>query len=503
MVEAGRARAASLGWPDAYAYTKALGERALARDPRRRAGQHRAAVDHRVGAGRARARLDPRLPHGRAGDHLLRPRPAEGVPRRARGHRRRDPRRPRRRRHHRGRRQGPRRRRRPAPDITQVASGSANPLALPAARRPGAGAGSPSTRSTTPRASRSSCPSGRSPVGAACRRQLERPKRPARTAEKVAAVAAAARASRPSGRPRSRRSSERSSGPSATSSSTARTPSARRSTASTACSRSDDSLDADGPGRLRASTRGSSTGTTTSTEIHLPSVVEHARVRHHAGRGARRDARRPAAAPGAVARPPHRGVRPREHAHRVERRRVVRVARHPAPAPRRQAALRRQDAAPRRPALLELDRRDRSDFLRHFYRRYEGAPVEQLEADAVEMFSELHPRPSRSPPPSGGCASTARSATAPCSSPARSTSSSSRSRPLFDDIVCARMLAPTTPTARYTGQLTDVPPTGESRAPGAVRLRRGARPRPAPSRSPTPTRPATCPCSRSSASRSP
>jgi nucleoside-diphosphate-sugar epimerase len=29
MVETGRARAASLGWPDAYAYTKALGERAL------------------------------------------------------------------------------------------------------------------------------------------------------------------------------------------------------------------------------------------------------------------------------------------------------------------------------------------------------------------------------------------------------------------------------------------------------------------------------------------
>ena len=29
MVAAGRARAASLGWPDAYAYTKALGERAL------------------------------------------------------------------------------------------------------------------------------------------------------------------------------------------------------------------------------------------------------------------------------------------------------------------------------------------------------------------------------------------------------------------------------------------------------------------------------------------
>src|SRR4029078_10461723 len=29
LVEAGRARAASVGWPDAYAFTKALGERPL------------------------------------------------------------------------------------------------------------------------------------------------------------------------------------------------------------------------------------------------------------------------------------------------------------------------------------------------------------------------------------------------------------------------------------------------------------------------------------------
>src|SRR5205823_9084221 len=29
MVQAGRARAVSLGWPDAYAYTKAMGEQAL------------------------------------------------------------------------------------------------------------------------------------------------------------------------------------------------------------------------------------------------------------------------------------------------------------------------------------------------------------------------------------------------------------------------------------------------------------------------------------------
>ena len=73
----------------------------------RRAGQHRAPVDHRVGVGRAAAGLDPRLPHGRAGAHLLRPRPAARVPRRARGHRRRDPRRPRRRRDHHRRRARP------------------------------------------------------------------------------------------------------------------------------------------------------------------------------------------------------------------------------------------------------------------------------------------------------------------------------------------------------------------------------------------------------------
>ena len=41
------------------------------------------------------------------------------------------------------------------------------------------------------------------------------------------------------------------------------------------------------------------------------------------------------------------------------------------------------------PSLLALDRRDRGDFLRHFYRRYDGAPVEQVRSDAWELFSEL------------------------------------------------------------------------------------------------------------------
>ena len=41
------------------------------------------------------------------------------------------------------------------------------------------------------------------------------------------------------------------------------------------------------------------------------------------------------------------------------------------------------------PKLLRLDRRDRSDFLRAFYRRYEGAPADQLRFDSYELYSDL------------------------------------------------------------------------------------------------------------------
>jgi 2-polyprenyl-6-methoxyphenol hydroxylase-like FAD-dependent oxidoreductase len=40
--------------------------------------------------------------------------------------------------------------------------------------------------------------------------------------------------------------------------------------------------------------------------------------------------------------------------------------------------------------LLALDRKDRSDFLRMFYRRYEGAHVERVREDSAEMFSDLN-----------------------------------------------------------------------------------------------------------------
>src|SRR5207244_4062794 len=41
------------------------------------------------------------------------------------------------------------------------------------------------------------------------------------------------------------------------------------------------------------------------------------------------------------------------------------------------------------PGLLALDRRDRCDFLRHFHRRYEGAPADRLRADAGELYNDL------------------------------------------------------------------------------------------------------------------
>ena len=113
------------------------------------------------------------------------------------------------------------------------------------------------------------------------------------------------------------------------------------------------------------------------------------------------------------------------------------------------------------PALLAADRRDRSDFLRHFYRRYEGADAAQLEADALEMFSDLiltksfpaairrvreHRRLGHRTVLITGALDLAIEPL----------------RPLFDDIVCPSLAL--RPDGTYRGELTDVPPTGEARA---------------------------------------
>ncbi len=113
------------------------------------------------------------------------------------------------------------------------------------------------------------------------------------------------------------------------------------------------------------------------------------------------------------------------------------------------------------PALLAADRKDRSDFLRHFYRRYEGASAAQLEADAVEMFSDLILNKSfpaairrvREHRRLGHRTVLITGALDLAIEPLR---------PLFDDIVAPSLAR--RPDGTYRGELTDVPPTGEARA---------------------------------------
>jgi HAD superfamily hydrolase (TIGR01490 family) len=113
------------------------------------------------------------------------------------------------------------------------------------------------------------------------------------------------------------------------------------------------------------------------------------------------------------------------------------------------------------PSLLALDRRDRGDFLRFFYRRYEGAPVDQIDADAAELFSALILTKSfpagirrvREHKALGHRTVLITGALSFVVAPLR---------PLFDEIIAAEMAVK--PDGTYAGELTDVPPTGETRA---------------------------------------
>jgi HAD superfamily phosphoserine phosphatase-like hydrolase len=113
------------------------------------------------------------------------------------------------------------------------------------------------------------------------------------------------------------------------------------------------------------------------------------------------------------------------------------------------------------PGLLALDRRDRGDFLRHFYRRYEDAPVERVTGDAEELFGSqllLKAFPAairrvRQHRALGHRTMLITGALDFVVDPLR---------PLFDEVICARL--GTRPDGRYTGELAAGPPTGEARA---------------------------------------
>ncbi|MDQ3978243.1 MAG: HAD-IB family phosphatase [Actinomycetota bacterium] len=112
------------------------------------------------------------------------------------------------------------------------------------------------------------------------------------------------------------------------------------------------------------------------------------------------------------------------------------------------------------PGLWSLDRKDRGDFLRHFYRRYEGAPVERVREDAWELFSYLLLTKSF---PAGfrRVREHRRAGTRTVLITGALDFVIEPLRPLFDDVVCASM---DERNGRLTGELRDVPPTGEARA---------------------------------------
>src|SRR4029079_8131686 len=111
--------------------------------------------------------------------------------------------------------------------------------------------------------------------------------------------------------------------------------------------------------------------------------------------------------------------------------------------------------------LLSLDRKDRGDFLRYFYRRYEGASVEQIDEDARELFSAViltksFPAATRRVREHRAAGHRTVLITGALDFAVKPL------RPLFDDIIAPSMAQRSDGT--YNGELTDVPPTAEARA---------------------------------------
>jgi alcohol-forming fatty acyl-CoA reductase len=195
------------------------------------------------------------------------------------------------------------------------------------------------------------------------------------------------------------------------------------------------------------------------TEVHLPSIVEHARVRTAPTRqsGPSREERSRRAI---LTDEPRCAVFDLEQT--IINSNVVEsyawlATRHLSPLRRGKLAA---ELVIEGPSLLALDRRDRGDFLRSFYRRYEGAPADRVRADAWELFSDLlmtrafpealarirqHRRLGHKTLLITGALDFV---VAPIA-------------PLFDEIVCASLREE---RGRFTGEMTTMSPTGEERA---------------------------------------
>ncbi len=194
-------------------------------------------------------------------------------------------------------------------------------------------------------------------------------------------------------------------------------------------------------------------------EVHLPSVVEHARVRTSPGKRtlANREER---ARRAILSSEPRLVVFDLENtliASNVVETYAWLASRHAAPTRRAKVVA---DLLAEGPRLLSLDRRDRGDFLRHFYRRYEGAPVERLRRDALELWSDLLML--RAFP--DGLARVRRHRALGHHTVLITGALEfvvEPLRPLFSEIVAAHLGER---AGLFTGEMTSAPPTGEARA---------------------------------------
>ena len=113
------------------------------------------------------------------------------------------------------------------------------------------------------------------------------------------------------------------------------------------------------------------------------------------------------------------------------------------------------------PSLSALDRKDRGDFLRFFYRRYEDAPVSQIDEDSNDLLTNLiltksFPRGIRRVREHRALGHRTILITGALDFAVQGL------RPLFDEIIAAHMTVKADGT--YSGHLSEVPPTGETRA---------------------------------------
>ncbi len=201
------------------------------------------------------------------------------------------------------------------------------------------------------------------------------------------------------------------------------------------------------------------------TEIHLPSVVAHGRARSSPSRssagGSRTDRLR------ARVLSPDRQLVAFDLENTLIASNVVTsyswmATRRLSPADRIRFAARTLAEGP---SLLAQDRRDRSDFLRAFYRRYDGAPLDQLEHDAQEHFNQMLLERSfpaairrvREHRALGHRTVLITGALSVLVEPLA---------PLFDDIISARVGTELDDDGRLVlnGQLDEIPPTVEARA---------------------------------------